>query len=386
MGEEDDSYAILLDKTVLRAARLGAPSFLEITLACKGAFPSDVWSAIKRLNLIEAVITSKSARRILDTHRMLEDWWPEPSPVNYEWRFTCETAEDIAQTALEYGRRILCLGTPTVFRNLVFRGADAYLVDRNPFIATSLQSVSKDRIVIADVSDRRRISALNRFDVVVMDPPWYPAHINYWLNIARELVASTGTILLTLFPELTRPSARSERTALLERLGDFGVYEFAPRKVSYETPLFERETLSALGVPPLPVWRTGELLALSVSSSSPAFDAAAPTEDEWGYFLFGTQVVGLRKSTSDAENITVSAPYEDFTFLLRSVSTRDPIRPIIGLWTSRNRVAKLTGSARIGQFLKTLQSGVACQIAIDQTAMDSQESAALKMLVALIGL
>src|SRR5260370_40695160 len=112
MSEETD-YFTLIEKTVVRAVQQGAQSFSEVCLASKGAFPSDVLTAIQRLDLSEEVLTPKISRRFLDTHILVEDCWPEPSPVDYEWRFTYETAEKIAKTALEYCQRILCFGDPT---------------------------------------------------------------------------------------------------------------------------------------------------------------------------------------------------------------------------------------------------------------------------------
>ncbi|MDX6383545.1 MAG: hypothetical protein QOK48_1118 [Blastocatellia bacterium] len=381
---EELNYATSIEEAVKRAVMLGAQSFSEICLASRGAFPVDVFLALQRLDLSEEVLKQDISHCILNKHKVVEDWWPEPSPANHEWRFTHETAERIADTALDCGQRILCLGTPTVFRSLIFRGADARLVDRNPFVRNALPYVPRDRILIADICDRASISGSDRFDVVVMDPPWYPAHVNYWLGVAGELLRDRGTIIVPLFPELTRPFATSERNAILDNLAEFGTYHVALEKIWYETPLFERETLAMLGVPPLPLWRVADLVTLSLNSSTRSLDLVAPIEDDWFHFLFGTQTVAIKKS-ENADPIRLSAPYEDFTFLLRSVSSREPVRAAIGLWTSRNRVARVTGNARIAHFLKKLEMGSTCRIAMAEVAKDVEEISALEMVVALIG-
>lgn len=381
MSEKSD-YDTLIERSVVMAVQQGARSFSEICLATRGAFPADVLAALRRLGFDDELFPDISARTLNELH---ENWWPEPSPVDYEWRFTFETAQSIATIALGFGQRVLCLGTPTVFRSLFLRGTDTDLVDRNPLIVRALSSVPTERIHIADISNYS-LDSERSFDVIVMDPPWYPDHVRHWLSIASEVVSDEGTIIFTLFPELTRPGAELERAVLLSGLAKIGTYEVSPGSVSYVTPLFERETLSALGVPPLPQWRTADLVTLRVSPTRDRLEPTAPpSEFEWEHFLFGTQVVAIKRVLSDTKPITVASPYDDRAFLLRSVSSRDPVRSTIGLWTSRNRVARLTGNARIAQFLRALEHGVTCDHAIDQIAETKEESAALEMIVALIG-
>ncbi|HKP38457.1 MAG TPA: hypothetical protein VJT71_16480 [Pyrinomonadaceae bacterium] len=381
-SDHEYDYSTLIEKQVIRAVKAGARSFSEVCLASNGAFPTDVFATIQRLELSDKILVADR----LVKHEQSNYEWPEPSPVDYEWRFTRKTAETLATTSMEFGHRILCIGTPTVFRNLILRGADAHLLDRNPLIADAFRRLPKERIHIADISESHRFSNLGGFDVVVMDPPWYPTYVNYWVSIASSILVSNGTIILTLFPELTRPDARLQRAMLLSNLDQFGTYEVIQQNISYETPLFERETLSAVGVPALPVWRTADLVILQIRPSrSSLFAAPAPNEFQWDRFLFGTQVVAVRKTSEESRPISVSSPYEDLSYLLRSVSTRDPVRSTIDLWTSRNRVAKVAGQRRISEFLRILESGIPCREAISHISTNSEEQTALETIVALIG-
>ena len=376
------SYYEVLSENIHNAIRRGADSFEAVCRECKGAFPAEVLATAQLFDIEHQSLFSKLAPR--NEASMCE--WPEPSPMDYEWRFAPESAKAIGRLAQEHGRRILCLGTPTVFCQLISAGADAYLIDRNPLIAAALPNVSSERVVIADIADISPFASVDAFDVVVMDPPWYKPHTLFWLKTAANVVAKNGVIISTIFPELVRPSAKSERAALFRHFEQLGNIDPCVGTVVYETPLFEHETLCYLGIPPMPHWRVADLTVLRVGGSFEPFDAVAPDEEEWVRFRFGTQVVGVKNFRDSNGKITVKSPYEEGSFLLRSVSARDPVRSMVGFWTSRNRAAIITGNARINDLLTKVVEGNSKKLAIVTIGKDAEERAALETLATLIGL
>lgn len=381
---EQAAYYKILDETLLGALRDGISSFADLCRISQGASPAEVLSAIRRLQIEVDYLNHSSDPWGDIKQRFDEPWWPEPSPSDYEWRFTRSTAEFIGALASKSGRRILCLGTPTVFRYLVSQGVDAHLVDRNPLLTGTFPKALQDRILTVDVSELSKSTPANSYDLVVMDPPWYSDHFAYWIQVGADLVSKNGNLIFPIFPALIRPSAIGEREALLKAITHLGSSRIIPDAVIYETPLFERETLSGLGVPYIDTWRKADLITLKLSAR-PNSDLPAPQEDQWRHFLFGTQVISLRNLPQDKSSITIRSPYDSGSFLLRSVSARDPARSIIGLWTSRNRAAVVTGAHRIVKFLDDLEHGVSPNLAVRSAMSNQSEKVALDTLIALIG-
>ena len=142
----------------------------------------------------------------------------------------------------------------------------------------------------------------------------------------------------------------------MDRMKSLGHIEVLPVRITYETPRFEQETMSALGLPVLPDWRTTDAALISFDRDSPDFEAPHPgTVERWERFRFGSQIVALRQCAGDNSAITVESVYPSGGYLRRTVSYREPVRADIGFWTSRNRVARVTGVRRLSQFLTLLQ-------------------------------
>ncbi|PYV49508.1 MAG: hypothetical protein DMG92_10720 [Acidobacteria bacterium] len=139
LATESDAalYRNELDEIVRSRICRGNISFRQLCSECKGAFPTEVSAALGRLQ-IAARFDDTSADGAL---AIQSD--PEPCPVDFEWRFTSSSAKLIADMALAAGKRILCLGTPSVFGAISLRREQAvmtWLVDRNPFFAATFDA------------------------------------------------------------------------------------------------------------------------------------------------------------------------------------------------------------------------------------------------------
>jgi hypothetical protein len=184
----------------------GASSFAAICREAKGAFPTEVAHSLTRLG--HPVKSAPSSADEDGSGSPWEPWWPEPSPVDYEWRFTARTAQELATVAVHLTKgRILCLGTPTVFSLLASWGADVLLVDRNSLLRTVFDSVVLNKVLITDIDAFVNSSSLGVFDAVILDPPWYPQHLMRWLSAATRLARPQAPILFPFFRELVHPPA-----------------------------------------------------------------------------------------------------------------------------------------------------------------------------------
>jgi hypothetical protein len=383
LNSEPYEYRQRVEDAVRTAFQGGIRSFAGICRNCRGAFPSEVLSVIKDLQLDTSFTDTSLENRNGGGMSIVE--WPEPSPIDYEWRFSPETAQKVGIAAIEFGKRILCLGTPTVYDFLLSGGIDVTLLDRNPCFQVLFGNDSRANVVTANICHLTGLPDLGRFDAVVMDPPWYPEYIKYWVNIARFWCRTEGIVISSMFPELVRPSATCERAALFQTFEALGNVTVVQNALVYETPLFEEEALAAVGIPHIGRWRIADLVTLRLRPLGSEIVLVPPDEEQWERMCFGKRIVGVRMTSDQEREITIQAPYPDGSFVLRSTSRRDPVRCQIGLWTSRNRAAIVTGQPRLSKFLRMVEAKTKPSDAMKAIGANSLEQTALDAVMAFIG-
>lgn len=382
------AYKRLIEECIHTVINQGAQSFTDVCRACKGAFPLEVYEAVKRLHLESHPSIAEINLDLKVDNFVIEDFQPEPSPINFEWRFTYNTAKKLSDYVKSFGNRVLCIGTPSVFRFLISQGVDAQLIDCNKFLLHTYPSSIANRIYTKSIEEIGKSESINSafFDTIIMDPPWYVDQIINWVKIARKLIKQHGTIVLTLFPELVRPSAILDRAEVFAFLDKIGTVKKIESIVEYEIPVFERETISALNLPVIGNWRLGDLITLNPNSDNPLLSSTTFTQinEEWNHFRFGQQLVGVKTKIIN-DRIKVESPLKDGSFLLKSVSAREVVRNNISFWTSRNRVALVTNTEKVCDFLTKLDQGNQPESLINSIAIDDEEKTSLKILLALIG-
>lgn len=194
------------------------------------------------------------------------------------------------------------------------------------------------------------------YEGIFFDAPWYPEYAALWLWQAVRLSRPGTRIAFSLFPELTRPSASSERTELLlfaQQHGDVNVHK---NFLCYHTPGFEAEILSRHDLSDLTSWRRSDLVEITLregTAKPPPYPP--PAEDKWDTYVIGSQVVKLRHRAGVCKPWLL-APVSTITdFLAETVSRRAPYRKAIDLWTSKNRVARVGDGVVMGAILAKLQ-------------------------------
>ena len=133
----------------------------------------------------------------------------EPHPLDYDWRFTSNCSERIADALVEMNRPVVLLGTPSLVAPLQKRDVPATLLDRNPAHGTGASEQPCDFRLM----ESRFIAP--RGAVVLLDAPWYPEELGAWLSFAVSRIEGAELLVFSLWPEHTRPSAVAERDELL---------------------------------------------------------------------------------------------------------------------------------------------------------------------------
>jgi hypothetical protein len=287
-----------------------------------------------------------------------EPWIPELHARDFEWYFTPACAAELAARAGGPARSVLCLGTPTVaFALLEAPGLRRVtLVDRNPLALRRHHGAAALEARHDDLAAARLPAGT--YDAAVLDAPWYLPALCHWLAVAAAAVRPGGTVLLALLPALHRPSARTDRAVILERARALGSVTLEPGRLRYATPRFEHEALATAGLRVPAAWRRADLLEITVERPTAVASLTPAPEPEperaWARFVIGPQVIQLdpRAPVEPGDALSPIDGRADFRY--GSISTRDPRRAAIGLWTSRSRVARVRRPAEVAGLLERL--------------------------------
>lgn len=377
--DRTDAYRNKLRALVSSQLQKHPASFEHLCRRSRGAFPSVVREVMEEIVMETGIErppneTADCTTIDLDLHE---------HPLDYAWSWSSSAVDCLVSHVRQGEEPVCCLGTPTLYQRLRGTGVDAYLIDRNEEIRRELSEFDGERTLIRDINEHPIIGD-KKFGTVVMDPPWYLDHMHSWLKTAL-CNSSTGTVLLTtVFPELVRPSATRERKRLVSDLSEVGSVRYTNDVLLYETPLFERETLVALGLPAMSCWRPGEALRVDVMNPELPLDPPTPPEEDWRRVRVNEQIVAIRKNDGSGDEIAVSSPYPDGSYVLRSVSRRDVVRSRINFWTSANRVAILSGVDRVMSFLTGLSNGSDIEGLLTSFSASNKEIQVLRRIINLV--
>lgn len=349
MSSEEQSYRQALTNAADVALKRHPDTTEQFFRELRGAFPTEVIDLLPKLKPRVDELrqpAEKSDEDILGQ--------PEPHPIDYDWRFTAETAESVANL-IGSNSNILCLGTPTIFQVVGARGHCAHLVDQNPLLPHQIPQFPHCTVETSTVANT--LQSGRRFSTVILDPPWYPTCYDQWISIALSRLSRPGIILVSLFRDLTRPDALSERKKLLANFAAIGRTTIIDQ-LTYSTPRFEHEVLSRAGLPNLGSWRAADLVRIEVAAEAPGVDVnllKPSAQRGWQRFLIGNQVVAVKTQAVDDGPISYVEPGGRAVGTeLRSVSRRDTTRRRLTVWTSRNRAVIATGTFRISALLSRI--------------------------------
>lgn len=266
----------------------------------------------------------------------------EPHPLDYDWRYTAQTCEYLLQRA-DGAHRCLCIGAPSVARALEAAGRHVVLVDRQP-----IQRVQQHWRMDPSYDP----PPAGDYDVVFIDPPWYPNILQRWLAWAAAMAGRPVKMFCSLWPASTRPGAAGEHARLFEWIQLWARTSVTPAVLGYESPPFE---IAAASLPdkPLATHRWGDLIELAPFGPVDLPPPLASTE-RWHRFVFNAYQLALRERPDPAPARVRPHPLAR-GWVWPSVSRRAPGRAAIDLWSSRNEVAIVDGTPSVVPLLRALR-------------------------------
>lgn len=297
-------------------------NYMETLRSLYGADPRDVWRIFKRYNCEPG-----SKIEMINLYPEL----PEPHLAYSQWRMTHKSTELILENLNKKKYERICfLGCPVL--GMKYKGfGKAILLD----IDKTILDYAKLPIKKYDVNEKVPDDLMRKFECVVADPPWYSEDIKLFAARSAELVKKGGTIYLSIPRLLTRPLIPEERLNFQKWLtkNNLIIAEIAP-SVEYEVPPFE--FMAYLDIPAFTgeVWRVGDWLKLKKADES-CFKIKKTKQVNWIEFSFGKKRIFLREKEENYQEPRVKILN---SLILNSVSKRNPLIPLIDIWSSRNAV------------------------------------------------
>ena len=265
----------------------------------------------------------------------MHDLPASPHPLDFDWRYDDATAQALT-TLLRDSPPIVAIGAPTVARLLEATGVDVTLVDRQPIQAARRHIVCEAADFIAD----------RRYRTALVDPPWYPAQLSSWSEAAARAVGVGGAVFVSVWPDMTRPSAAAEVACALK---GFSRWAHICRNVAtlrYATPWFETVARkhgegTELSRSPL----IGELVRLDVRTPPPV-GLAEDAVEQWLRFAIDDYQLAIRRRPGDGP-IRIEPVLSADGWYWPYVSARSPGIDQIDIWSSDGEVARLESSERM---------------------------------------
>lgn len=349
-----------VDTLVLSALESNTKGFPELLTSLPGVFPSALLASLRRLHRSEIIgsqhfaMLEHDAKRRRDVHtycRVL----PPPHPLNYEWRFTNESALNILNVACQStspNGKILLYGTPGVARASLRSGipqAVTFLGEDNE-VSRILHAENEKRGSHLDFQLCGSRLLCNEADAVIIDPPWYQEYIASMLTSAAFACKVGGKIHFSLAPVGTSRSVYDQRADVIRLAKSLGLElsKIEAGALRYETPFFEANALAASGLAPVAEWRSADLVTFTkVAHVDLLCDTNSLNPDSWQEVTIGRMRLFVKNDagsdTTGPFRLGQLVPGE----VLPSVSRKDPRRRDANVWTSGNRIFKASDPTRI---------------------------------------
>jgi hypothetical protein len=289
---------------------------------------------------------------------------PEPSLVYSQWWFSEPTYSKLVDLLLRLQRhkkdsRIAFLGSSTlgtvlsqcVSAPVAIIDVDDVLLERiKTCVGGTAQRIQRD------ISDPLDASLKGQFDVVVADPPWSSSTLRTFFVRSAQMLSVDGTLVISLPPVFTRPSAAADRKNLLDLARVLGL-SLRTRLMSfteYNVPAFECKAYEEHGIELQEPWRKGDIFVFR-KQREPAGCEDIPVEanSKWDHYDYATVRLFLKKNGSMQEGPARITPVLGKNhFAYNSTSSRTQLWKHACLVSTRNQIATVSGTKHLVSILR----------------------------------
>ena len=261
-----NSYEKILVDKIKILIQNGIITFHEILQNCEGADPRKVNEIFNALDTIQL---KKSAQEIHPNYELIGNkYLPAPDVSYSQWWFeesTIKSLQEKVHSKIRFSKEkeILCIGTPTLS-----------LMVSNHY-STTLLDIDSDVILAFKDLDRKNCKGFeynfanelddglkNKFDLALIDPPWYDLAIKYAINRALQGIKLDKEVIMSFPGKLTRPGINEFRSELIKEIVSLGhdIVSIEHDTLSYTVPFFEQNALNDIEGFKSISWRKGDLV------------------------------------------------------------------------------------------------------------------------------
>jgi len=289
-------------------------------------------------------------------------------------------------------QRLAFLGTPRLYEWFATSrlGKERVLLDLDRAVLDRLARLADapdDRHFHYDTAEEVPSELCGEIDCVFFDPPWYSDDYRIWLKRAAALT-TTGMAVFPLFPELTRPTAATERRELLTLLESCARDQLVLTDfVDYDVPSFEKAELAACGILAAEPWKIADVVILRMTPPCASqLDVALPTSAKrWIEVDVGRMRFFVDTSRGFEDPRLLFLP-PGWSPILRSPSRRDPQRQAANVLTSRGHGVLTSRPEALVTSLRYLAEGLVSgsdqESRLSTLAIDSASLELLRLLLA----
>ncbi|MBL7722749.1 MAG: class I SAM-dependent methyltransferase [Chitinophagaceae bacterium] len=327
----------------------------------------DMWSVNEKRKPLTLNLHSDDPQLYLKKYMGYFDFLKMPHPLDFEWRNSTASLNYLINEVQEMNSvndRILFLGMPTLFATACIKDIPqkVTLVERNKPIVRGLAKLNADKerfqILEADIF-KVAPKEIGKYYSVIMDPPWYSPHFYQFMWLAAQCVEVGGVIGISLPPINTRPDIDKERIDWFTFCQKHGLCleNLYAQRLHYAMPFFEFNAFRAAGIKDiLPFWRKGDLaLFRKVHTDKHERPLLDEHKIEWTEKEIDTVRIRVKdEKSSDNEEFKITHLIKGD--ILPTVSTRDKRRDEANVWTSGNRIYKVSNPKIFLQLLNDLEN------------------------------
>ena len=323
-----------LTNKIIKLKQNGVESLEEFAIKCDGAQPKDINDILKSLD--KGTIKKESHNDLYKNKFFFN--LPAENPKNFQWWYTLNTQEDFSQQIIEETNpeNIVCLGTPTIASTLSSLKQNVLLLDNDKEIVNLFNNVFADtnKSLHYDVHDDLDNDLMNRYDVIVIDPPWYENYFDFFFKRAIDLSKEDGIIYCSIPQVLTRPGIENERKNLINKMLNLEheLLYIEKNSFKYIVPKFEETVFknSDFSISYQP-WRSADLIAFKVKNKKSLNIQKFDNKKIVSFFRKGSETTF--RIFLNEESIETGIFIKKIDNFSSSISQRDNIEEV-NLWTS----------------------------------------------------
>lgn len=347
-----DEFKSWVDRMVAEAVRLPIDNFSSLVEYLPGIYPEEVRHSLLRLAQADSgvdhvaplmALSANASNEILTQSVWYADLLP-PHPLDFEWRFSrtaIDALVEVCNASTPVGGSVALVATPTIAAtaDAAFGGrrVSYFGVDTEALRAFGLPDWLNG---LFNVNLLKRQYRTERYATIIMDPPWYDEYVRRFVWFGAQVICPGGTLLIAMPPDGTRPGILTENNRMLSWYHDLGFELEAVdlARLPYETPLFERNALRALGIVNFhPTWRKANLWHLRKVRQPSAAWPGDLVSSTWSEYRFGSVRIRVdRGAPNQGDDPRLRSLVEND--VLPAVSRRDTRRDEARVWTTGNRI------------------------------------------------